>query len=117
MGQFNLNHLYACQIVNQRIVGSEADVDDVPPVGDGLPDVGIDKGFENFQIGHPPNHVVAEPDVVEHLVHLWDAGWNAVKCCHVLTPLFQNDCVFFYCITCLTIRRPLFFLLPETRIK
>ena len=72
--QFNIDRLDLRTAFRKRRMGSKPDIDDIPPVLNGLIQVRIQKQVEFLQVGNPPNNIVPEPDIVKCKIHLRNSG-------------------------------------------
>jgi len=70
-------------VLQQRLVVAELDVDQPPPVGPGLRDVGVDHLLVVEHRVDLPDDVVAEAETVDHLIESRRAGADPVTRAHV----------------------------------
>ena len=85
VGQGNINPFDLRALLYKGFMAGKPEIDNIPAVGDSLPDIRLHEQLKVGQFRHTPYHVVTQPDVVQGLVHFRYTALDSVKCCHMTT--------------------------------
>ena len=77
-------HLYPTEVSQNRLMLGESNIHNIPAISHCLAGKGFREDSELFQFRYLPDHIVAEPDKVQNIVHLGKAAENFIKRCHTV---------------------------------
>ena len=87
-----LSHLYPTEVPQNRLMLGKSNIYNIPAIAHCLAGKGSREDSELFQFRYLPDHIVAEPDGVQNIVHLGKAAENFIKRCHaVCLPTKKQD--------------------------
>ncbi len=84
--RIKLPNLDAGQILQNRLVLGETDVDHIPPIRHRLPGKGLREHTELLQLRNLPHHIISKADAIQNGVHLGKSAAYLVKRCHKCPP-------------------------------
>ena len=73
-------------VFDKCLVTCESEIDYIALIFYRLLDIRFHEQFKLLQVRHAPDDIIAEPDIVERLIHLRNAAQDPVKRCHGNLP-------------------------------